>query len=77
MNKEILSERLEIDLDCIGIGRTKLIYDDYMVSKFEDNYDMAVNGYGRFVHLNKKAVIKKILQIEDAKVRTENHDWAI
>jgi hypothetical protein len=75
---ETLAERLEIDIECIGIGRTKLIYGDYMVSKFCDTYDMAVPEWGRFNHLKKSDVIKKIIQMEDVKGRTQaKKNWKL
>jgi len=65
MNKESLSERLEIDLECIPYGQSRLIYDAYMVTKFYSTYDMSVKGYKHFVQLKRGEVIKKILEIEN------------
>ena len=73
---ETLAERLEIDLECIPWGQSKLIYNDYMVIKFYNTYDMFVKGYKRFVHMKRIETVKKILEIEyDKSLAKEKRLW--
>jgi len=74
---ETLEERLEIDLECIPWGQARLIYDEYMVTKFYNTYDLRVKGYRTFVQLKRTDVIKKIIQFEEAKGRVQKKNWKI